>query len=45
MIIWTITSAVSVPTIVEDKSFMKKYQDVDASFNNMMDSNEIFSKK
>lgn len=44
MIIWTITRAVSVPT-VEDKSFMKKYQDVDANFNNMMDSNEIFLKK
>lgn len=44
MIIWTITKAVSVPPI-EDKSFMKKYQDVDASYNNMMDSNEAFLKK
>ena len=44
MIIWTISKAVTVPPI-EDISFMKKYQDVDASFNNMMDSNELFSKK
>ena len=44
MIIWTISKAVSVPTI-EDKSFIKKYQDVDASYNNMMDSNEAFLKK
>lgn len=44
MIIWTIMKATSVPPI-EDKSFMKKYQDVDASYNNMMDSNELFLKK
>jgi hypothetical protein len=44
MIIWTIKSAVSVP-IVEDKSFMKKYQDVDNNYNEMMDSNKLFSSK
>ena len=44
MIIWTIKSAVSVP-VVEDKSFMKKYQDVDDHFNEMMDSNKLFLSK
>ena len=41
MIIWTIKSAVSVP-VLEDQSFMKKYQDVDDNYNNMMDSNTLF---
>ena len=44
MIIWTIKSAVSLP-VVEDKSFMKKYQDVDDHFNEMMDSNKLFLSK
>lgn len=44
MIIWTIKSAVSVP-IVEDKSFMKKYQDVDDHYNEIMDSNKLFLTK
>lgn len=44
MIIWTIKSAVSVP-VIEDNSFMKKYQDVEESYNDMMDSNVIFRSK
>ena len=44
MIIWTIMSAVSVP-VIEDRSFMKKYQDVDENYNNMMDSNSLFLSK
>lgn len=44
MIIWTIKSATSVP-IIEDKSFMKKYQDVDENYNDMMNSNNLFLSK
>ena len=44
MIIWTIKSAVSVP-VIEDHSFMKKYQDVDENYNTMMDSNQLFRSK
>ena len=44
MIIWTIKGAVSLP-VIEDKSFMKKYQDVDDHFNEMMDSNKLFLSK
>lgn len=44
MIIWTIKSAVSLP-VIEDKSFMKKYQDVDDHYNEMMDSNKLFLSK
>ncbi|KLD98712.1 hypothetical protein [Aliarcobacter butzleri] len=44
MIVWTISKAVSVPT-VEDRSFMKKYQDVDEHFNVMMESNQKFLSK
>jgi hypothetical protein len=44
MIIWTIKSAVSVP-VNEDHSFMKKYQDVEESYNDMMDSNVLFRSK
>jgi len=44
MIVWTVKSAVSVP-VIEDKSFMKKYQDVDDNYNNMMTSNERFLSK
>ena len=44
MIVWTIKSAVSVP-VVEDKSFMKKYQYVDDNYNQIMDSNKLFLSK
>ncbi|MBP9490561.1 MAG: hypothetical protein KBE77_03860 [Aliarcobacter sp.] len=44
MIIWTVKSAVSVP-VIEDRSFMKKYQDVDEHYNEMMTSNAVFSSK
>ena len=44
MIIWTIMSATKAP-VIEDKSFMKKYQDVDENYNNMMDSNSAFLDK
>ena len=44
MIIWTVKSAVSLP-VIEDHSFMKKYQDVDANYNDMMTSNSIFLSK
>jgi len=44
MIIWTIVSSTKIQ-IVEDRSFMKKYQEVDAHFNDIMISNEIFTKK
>ena len=46
MIIWTIYKATQVP-VVEDRSFMQKYQYVDENYNNIMTSNinflEIFS--
>ena len=44
MIIWTIKSAINVP-VIEDHSFMKKYQDVDENYNKMMDSNTLFQSK
>ncbi|MDY3201600.1 MAG: hypothetical protein AB7S49_12535 [Arcobacter sp.] len=44
MIIWTVRSATSLP-VIEDHSFMKKYQDVDENYNNMMDSNSLFLRK
>ena len=44
MIIWTIRSAINVP-VIEDQSFMKKYQEVDDNYNNMMDSNTLFNSK
>lgn len=44
MIIWTVKSAVNEP-VIEDHSFMKKYQDVDENFNTMMDSNSLFKSK
>jgi hypothetical protein len=44
MIIWTIMSATKAP-VIEDKSFMKKYQDVDDNYNTMMDSNKLFLSK
>mgnify|MGYP000983063279 FL=1 len=44
MIIWTIKSAINVP-VIEDNSFMKKYQDVEEHYNEMMDSNVLFRSK
>ena len=44
MIVWTVKSAISVP-VIEDNSFMKKYQDVDENYNNMMTSNNVFLSK
>ena len=44
MIIWTVKSAVGLP-VIEDHSFMKKYQDVDENYNNMMTSNKLFVAK
>ena len=44
MIVWTIKSATSI-SITPDKSFMKKYQDVDEHYNEMMDSNIQFTSK
>ncbi len=43
MIIWTITSTSKV-SLDEDESFLKKYQDVDAHYNDIMFSNKLFSK-
>ena len=44
MIVWTVKSAVSLP-VIEDHSFMKKYQDVDENYNKMMDANALFLSK
>lgn len=44
MIIWTIVSATSVP-VQEDYSFMKKYQDVDDHYNEIILANDSFLKK
>ena len=44
MIVWTVNSAINLP-VIEDRSFMKKYQDVDEHYNEMMTSNAIFSSK
>jgi hypothetical protein len=44
MIVWTIKSASSI-SLAPDKSFMKKYQDVDTHFNEMMESNKLFLSK
>ena len=41
MIIWTIYKATQVP-VVEDRSFMQKYQYVDENYNNIMTSNINF---
>lgn len=41
MIIWTIYKATQAP-VVEDRSFMKKYQYVDENYNNIMTSNINF---
>ena len=44
MIIWTIVSAINTP-VHEDKTFLKSYQQVDDGFNDMLESNKIFSLK
>jgi len=44
MIIWTVMSAIKLP-VNEDESFLKSYQDVDANYNTIMISNQIFLKK
>lgn len=44
MIIWTIVSSTKIQ-IIEDRSFLKKYQEVDEHFNDIMSSNEKFSQK
>ena len=44
MIIWTIYKATQVP-VVEDRSFMQKYQHVDENYNNIMTSNINFLEK
>lgn len=44
MIIWTIYKATQVP-VVEDRSFMQKYQYVDENYNDMMNSNINFLEK
>lgn len=43
MIVWTIVST-SKASIDEDKSFLKKYQEVDQHFNDIMLSNKKFNK-
>lgn len=44
MIIWTIYKSTQVP-VVEDRSFMQKYQYVDENYNNIMTSNINFLEK
>ena len=44
MIIWTIYKT-SQASLDEDRSFMKKYQDVDENYNNIMNSNKEFLSK
>ena len=44
MIVWTIYKATQVP-VVEDRSFMQKYQYVDENYNNIMTSNINFLEK
>jgi len=44
MIVWTIVSAVNTP-VHEDKSFLSTYHNVDGDYNNIVSSNEKFSKK
>ncbi|WP_198305019.1 hypothetical protein [Arcobacter vandammei] len=44
MIIWTIVQASKAP-VIEDKSFIKKYQFVDENYNNIMNSNANFLEK
>lgn len=44
MIIWSIYKAMQAP-VVEDRSFMQKYQYVDENYNNIMTSNINFLEK
>lgn len=44
MIVWTIITT-SKANLDEDRSFLKKYQEVDENFNTIMFSNEKFSEK
>ncbi|WP_419763818.1 MAG: hypothetical protein ACNI28_08430 [Arcobacter sp.] len=44
MIVWTIVSAVNTP-VHEDKSFLSSYHNVDGDYNDIVFSNEKFSKK
>ncbi len=44
MIIWTIYSATKVP-VHEDETFLKSYQDLNDSFNDVVIANENFLKK
>lgn len=44
MIVWTIVSAVNTP-VHEDKSFLSTYHNVDGDYNDIVTSNENFSKK
>ena len=44
MIIWTIMSAVKMP-VSDDKSFLRSYQDVDANYNTIIISNQVFLSK
>lgn len=44
MIVWTIVQASKAP-VIEDKSFIKKYQFVDENYNNIMNSNLYFLEK
>jgi len=43
MIVWTIKSAIKAP-VIEDRSFMQKYQYVDEHYNTIMQANEEFLK-
>lgn len=43
MIIWTIYSAIKVP-VNEDETFLKRYHNLDQSFNEVISSNEDFKK-
>jgi hypothetical protein len=44
MIVWTVTSAINTP-VHEDKSFLSSYHNLDDGYNDIVDSNEDFSKK
>ncbi|RXJ96981.1 hypothetical protein CRU94_02370 [Arcobacter sp. AHV-9/2010] len=44
MIVWTISKAVQAP-VIDDKSFINKYQYVDENYNSIMESNMRFLNK
>ncbi|RBQ28874.1 hypothetical protein [Aliarcobacter vitoriensis] len=44
MIIWTVSKAIKAP-VIEDRSFLLKYQDVDENYNKLMEANEEFLSK